>query len=112
VYAAYTASLPDPQGLRVLTGKAFLVRNTVTNVGLTEASAGDEVMMLVVTTVLETGAEPVNLFTMIGTNGTGEGLSAADLYRIDGHPLVADHVRMDLDPNNVKLSNRVLIGGV
>lgn len=112
VYAAYAATLPDPQGLRVLTGKAFLVRNTVTSVGLTEVSAGDEIMMLIMTTVLESGADPVNLFTMIGTSGTGEGLSAADLYRVDGHPLVSDHVRSEVDPATIKLSASVPIGGV
>lgn len=112
VYAAYTASSPDPQGLRVLTGKAFLVRNTVTSVGMNEASAGDEVMMLIMTTTLESGAEPVNLFSMIGTSGTGEGLSAADLYRIEGHPLAADNVRAEIDPATIKLSTKVPIGGV
>ena len=64
------------------------------------------------TTVLESGADPVNLFTMIGTSGTGEGLSAADLYRVDGHPLVSDHVRSEVDPATIKLSASVPIGGV
>ena len=112
VYAAYTAANPDGNGLRVLTGKAYLVRNTVTAVGLNEASAGDEIMMLVMTTVLETGSEPTNLFTMIGTNGTGEGLSAADLYRIEGHPLTSDNVRLELNPSTIALSNKIPIGGV
>jgi hypothetical protein len=92
----------------VLQGRAFLVRNAVTNVGATEVSAGGELMLLVVTMVqqlTDTSDHPGEI--LIGTNGSGEGYAAADLYRIDGHPLVADNVRM-ITNANIALSKRVL----
>ena len=92
----------------VLEGRAFLVRNAVTNVGATEVSAGGELMLLVVTQVQQlrdTNPHPGSI--AIGTNGTGEGYTAADLYRIDGHPLVSDNVRMIIDPSTIPLSKRV-----
>jgi hypothetical protein len=101
----YTAYALYPR-TNMLAGMAFLVRNTVTSVGATEVSAGDELMMLVLTSVFndDTGrtGEPIPCF--IGTNGTYEGWSAADLYRIEGRPLVNDHVRYDIDPSSVSLT--------
>jgi hypothetical protein len=106
VQQAVTA--PSASGTNVLSGRAYLVRNTVTNVGSSESSAGDELMMLIVTNVQQlkdTSAHPSTV--LIGTNGTNEGYSAADLYRIEGHPLVNDHVRYDADPSSIALSKRV-----
>lgn len=90
----------------VLQCRALLVRNTVTNVGSTEVSAGDELMMLILTNVvrLAPGFTPGEI--RIGTNGTGEGYSAADLYRIEGHPLARNNVRMNIDPATILLSGR------
>ena len=94
------------RGTRVLSGRAFLVRNTVTTIGAAEASAGDELMMLVVTTASEVeGSQPS--LVLIGTNGTREGDSAADLYRIEGHPLLSNRVHYDVDPNSIVLTNRI-----
>jgi len=90
-----------------LQGRAFLVRNTVTNVGTNEVSAGDELMLLILTNVLRLtfGAlDPARI--LIGTNGAGEGYAAADLYRIEGHPLVSDHVKMIIDPSSIQLPRK------
>jgi len=109
VGALYTRSTMNTASELALAGRAFLVRNTVTSVGATEVSAGDELMLLIQTTSVRYGASGIalNLFTLIGTNGTGEGDSAADLYRIEGHPLVKDNVRVDTDPNTVTLSRSI-----
>lgn len=92
----------------VLSGRAFLVRNTLTSVGANEVSSGDELMMLVVTNVQRlTTTSTVSAVTRVGTNGTGEGYAAADLYRIEGHPLVCDNIKMDVDPSAITLTNKV-----
>jgi hypothetical protein len=89
----------------VLSGMAYLVRNTVTTVGASQVSAGDELMMLVVTTVQRlTNTNPTNAAVIIGTNGSCEGYSAADLYRIEGHPLLVDNVRSDVSPSTIPLT--------
>lgn len=92
----------------VLQGRAMLVRNFVTSVGASEVSAGDELMLLVLTTAQRpavTGT-PTAAFVTLGTNGAGEGYSAADLYRIEGHPLVRNNVRLQLDPATIELPRR------
>jgi len=90
----------------VLVGRAMLVRNTVTNVGAVEVSAGDELMMLILTSVVRgVPGLPIPGDITIGTQGSGEGFSAADLYRIEGHPLTRNNVRMNIDPN-MALSKR------
>lgn len=94
----------------VLVGRAYLVRNQVTNTGSTEVSAGDELMMLIVTSSYRMGNVPSNAFTAISTNGTGEGISAADLYRIEGRPLLSNHIKYDLDPTSITLSNKTILG--
>lgn len=106
LYATYGNVEGTGRGTRVLAGRAFLVRNAVTTVGANEASAGDELMMLVVTTASELTTSSSAAEVLIGTNGTREGYSAADLYRIEGHPLVANHVRYDVDPSTITLTNR------
>jgi hypothetical protein len=84
----------------------MLVRNTVTNVGAVEVSAGDELMMLILTSVVRgVPGLPIPGDITIGTQGSGEGFSAADLYRIEGHPLTRNNVRMNIDPN-MALSKR------
>jgi hypothetical protein len=86
----------------LLAGRALLVRNTVTSVGSTEVSAGDELMMMIVTTAWPlTG--PDTLGVLLSTNGTMEGWSASDLYRIEGRPLVSDNVQQDIDPAGIPL---------
>jgi hypothetical protein len=92
--------------VNVLQGRALLVRNTVTNVGSNEVSAGDELMLLVLTTAqqhLPVGVPAAGQLT-IGTAGEGEGYSAADLYRIEGHPLVKDNVNLQIDPSTIKIT--------
>jgi len=92
----------------VLSGTAYLIRNTVTAIGSTEVSAGSEIMMVLVTygKWLAPG-ESTDLSILSGTNGTGEGYSAVDLYRIEGRPLVVDNVRVEIDPSTITLSKRV-----
>lgn len=107
---ALTLPTPVPYGTHtnVLQGRAMLVRNTVTNVGATEVSAGNELMMLILTNVQQVTSAPVgsNGTITIGTNGAGEGYSAADLYRIEGHPLTRNNVRMIIDPTTIALSRK------
>jgi len=120
--SAFTVSGPNPGGevgsvqtpvtspsgmTNVLQGRAYLVRNSPTSVGAQEVSAGDELMMLIVTTVQrlsDTSQHPGML--QISTNGSFEGYSAADLYRLDGHPLTNDNVRLDTNPATITLSRR------
>ncbi len=91
----------------VVQGRAYLVRNYTTTVGSSEVSPGSELMLLVVTNVGRL-ADPFQHpgAINIGTNGTGEGYAAADLYRIDGHPMVRDNVRLLVDPTTIALSPR------
>lgn len=91
-----------------IVGRAFLVRNAPTNVGASEVSAGDELMMLVITNVeqLKT-ANATSAYVRIGTNGTNEGYAAADLYRIEGHPLLTNNVHYSVDPSTIVLSPEV-----
>lgn len=104
--ASLVSNLQSQTGhTNVIVGRAFLVRNTVTDVGSSEVSAGDELMMLVVTSVIRlTNTDLIRGRTIIGTNGSFEGYSAADLYRCEGHPLVNDNVRNDLNPSTIPLS--------
>jgi hypothetical protein len=86
--------------------RAYLVRNAVTNVGATEVSAGSELMLLIQTTAAVPGSTPSPWNTVIGTNGTGEGFSAADLYHIEGKPLTSDFRRVVIDPSAIPLTLR------
>lgn len=100
-------SVAESDHVNVLHGRAMLVRNTVTNVGLTEVSAGSELMLLVLTSIQKPTVSTVEPSTIsIGTNGDGEGYAAADLYRIEGHPLVRDNVRMYIDPSTIDLARK------
>jgi hypothetical protein len=101
-------SLLSPTGhTNVLVGMACLVRNTVTSVGASEVSAGDELMLLVCTTVSRlTNTSPHDAMMSIGANGTSEGYSAADLYRIDGRPLLSNNVRVSIDPSTIQLTRK------
>ncbi len=91
-------------GGNLLTGRAFLVRNSVTSVGATEVSAGDELMLIVATSVIPMTNQAVPAVVLIGTNGSGEGYAAADIYRIEGHPLVRNNGRYFLDPSAIPLT--------
>ena len=104
--ASIIQQVVSPTGhTNVLVGRAFLVRNTVTDIGSSEVSAGDELMMLIVTTVLRlTNTSQTLAECICGTNGSYEGYSAADLYRISGHPLLVDNVRNDLNPATILLA--------
>lgn len=92
----------------VLSGVAMLVRNTVTSIGAQEVSAGSELMMLIVTTSARSDiSNATQLKTLCGTNGSREGYSAADLYRVQGRPLVNDHVRISVTPSDIALSKKI-----
>jgi hypothetical protein len=90
----------------ILSGLALLVRNVPTSVGANEVSAGNEIMMLVVTTARPQGSSGTNNVAQVSTSGTGEGYSAADLYRIAGHPLTNDPSRSVLDPLTITLARK------
>lgn len=120
--SVFTASGPHPGGeivvyhpnstapashTNILHGRAFLVRNTVTTVGATEVSAGDELLMLVVTTGQMLGDSQAHASLLgCGTNGFMEGYSAADIYRLDGRPLVRDNIRPEIDPSAINLPRK------
>jgi len=88
----------------VLSAIALLVRNVPTNIGSTEVSAGQELMLLVATTA-RTMSNDGNLNTVqVSTSGTGEGYSAVDLYRISGHPITNDSSREVIDPSAIRLA--------
>ena len=103
LFATYEKVMGSVSGSRTVVGRAFLVRNTLTNVGSTEVSGGDELMLAIVTQVMELNTTPSEAMVLLGTNGSGEGLSAADLYRIEGHPLIANHTFYDVDPTTISL---------
>ena len=103
VFATYSRLMGSGKGTRVLVGRAFLVRNAPTLVGATEVSGGDELMLAITTDVMELGTTPIEAMLLIGTNGSGEGSAAADLYRIEGHPLLANHTLYDVDPSAIEL---------
>lgn len=125
--SAFSAALPTPGGplaaahpdtlqaapgapataTTALVCRAYLVRNAVTNVGLTEVSAGSELMLLIQTTAAVPGSTPGPWFTSLSTNGSGEGFSAADLYHIEGKPLTSDFRRIVIDPSAIPLALRV-----
>ncbi len=101
-----SVTAPDAH-TNVIVGRAYLVRNYTTSVGANEVSPGGELMMLIVTNV-ERLTDPFTHpgFINVGTNGTGEGYAAADFYRIDGHPMLRDNVRLLVDPTQIALSPR------
>lgn len=107
IHSAITISGQHAARARLISGIAMLVRNAATSVGSTEVSAGGELMMLIVTTVAQLTATGSIVYVLCGTNGTAEGISAADLYRIPGRPLVRDNVRADLDPSDIVLSYHI-----
>ena len=107
VAADYSSVTAPDSHTNVMFGRAMLVRNTVTSVGSAEVSSGDELMLLVLTSVqrlTDGSAHPG--YVLMGTNGTNEGYAAADLYRIEGHPLLSDNVRLDTNPATIALSRR------
>jgi hypothetical protein len=107
VYAVYSDINGTEGGTRVLTGRAYLVRNAPTSVGANEVSAGDELMLLVITTASEVDAHGHPAKVVIGTNGTSEGYSSADLYRIEGHPLMSNFTRYTVSASDITLPNSV-----
>ena len=113
VTAMYPKQLLTPPGaddtrVTVLVGRAMLVRNSVTTTGVGEVSAGNEIMMVIQTTAkfVKSAVNPESWFTAISTNGLLEGNSAADLYRIEGRPIVNDFRRVTIDPSSIPLTRR------
>jgi hypothetical protein len=92
-------------GTGVLTGTAYLVRVSPFQSGLTTLTHGGELMMLVATTAKQMPGYSVTLETLIGTNGTNEGNSACDLYRVPGRPLERDNVKLDINPDLINLTH-------
>ncbi len=105
---AFAQMSPSTAWNSTLCGIAYLVRNTVTVIGSTEVSAGSELMLLIVTTAVRRhSSKTVPGFVFCGTQGSGEGFSAADLYRISGRPLTNDGVRINVDPSSIVLGRKV-----
>lgn len=107
-FAVEHPSVTSPNGhSNVVQIRAFLVRNAVTSVGASEVSSGDELMMLVATNVMQLkDTSPHGGAVFMGTNGSNEGNAAADLYRVEGHPLMTNNVHLDTDPSTITLSRR------
>ena len=103
LFATYSRLIGSGKGSRVLVGRAFLVRNAPTFVGATEVSGGDELMLAVATQVMELGTTPIEAMVLLGTNGSSEGYASSDLYRIEGHPLLANHTFYDVNPSLIQL---------
>lgn len=105
VAQSFEAFTPPTTPRNFLAGMALLVRNQVTSVGATEVSAGDELMMAIVTTGIRSIDPSTSFtFTAISTAGSAEGMSASDLYRVQGRPLLRDNEKTEVDPNEVDLS--------
>lgn len=88
----------------VLAGTAYLVRLAPTSLGATEVSAGSEIALIVATTATRkhpSKAVPIRL--LCSTSGSGEGFSAADLFRVEGRPLAVDSVRVNINPSDIEL---------
>lgn len=105
LFTAYDDLYGNGNHTKAVVGRAYLVRNSVTSVGSNEVSAGGELMMLIATTGYNINSNGSKGYVFVGTNGSGEGGSAVDLYRIEGHPLLVDNVRVDVNPNTIVLSN-------
>lgn len=105
IQAAFDAAGSHPAAPAVLCGIAMLVRNVPTSVGAVQVSAGGELMLAIVTSgdwLASSGRQP--RFVVCGTQGTNEGYAAADLYRIDGHPLEYERGENLLNPATIQLS--------
>jgi hypothetical protein len=107
IYVNYSNVVGTGRGTKVIVGRAFLVRNAPTSIGANPVSYGDELMLAVVTNVVTLTTTPQGAVVHISSNGSGEGASAADLYRIEGHPLVANHTWYDVDPTSVSIPKRM-----
>jgi hypothetical protein len=105
--------VPRNSVTNVLAGAAYLVRNAPTNKGATEVSAGGELMLVVTTEMMPTygaifGGPPVPFRSYISTTGAGEGYAAVDYYRIEGHPIMNDNVRANIDPATISLAPNII----
>jgi len=107
LFASYSDIQGSGRGSKALVGRAYLVRNAPTYINFTKVSAGDELMLAVVTSVVTLGTSPEGASILIGTNGSGEGESASELYRIEGRPLVANRSKYEVDPSAIVLPTRV-----
>jgi len=105
--AIYSNINGSGRGTKAIIGRAYLVRNSPTSVGVNQASAGDELLLAVVTRVMTLDVTSAGATVIIGTNGTSEGSSAADLYRIEGHPLLKNRTKYEVDPASISLPNRM-----
>ncbi len=104
--AVLPSSLAASTSGGIMSGVALLVRNLPTNVGAQEVSAGQEILMLIVTTARPQGAAGTLNAVQCSTSGSGESYSAADLYRLSGHPLTTDAARSMVDPASILLARK------
>lgn len=103
--AHFSSQTAGPGFNTVLACVAYLVRLRPTSVGSTEVSAGGELALLISTTACRRSSTvDTPIFMICGTNGSGEGFSAADLFRISGRPLVTDGVRIGVTPSTIQLN--------
>jgi hypothetical protein len=94
----------------VLNCKALLVRNFVEDAFSTDdvTTEGDEIQMIVLTAAVlgdgNTVQEGVDLDGIISPTGYGEGLTASDRYRLNGHPMYTGRVRVTADPQTTPMA--------
>ena len=100
-------------------GVALLVRSQPEFVGGSEVHYGDELQMVVVTAIPIAALIPdmnqnpaVNTCVISGVSGSNEGLSAAERYRVPGHPIVklSGNRVPDLSAINLMRAGNLLLG--
>lgn len=122
--SAYISSSPIPGGpvenyfgefdagaarTSMLVGHALLVRCHPERVSGNEVTAGDELQLVIATH----SYKPNDLNTSNSVSlqnsptGSGEGYSAVDRYRLEGHPLVQNRVRSEPDTSLITLAKMV-----
>lgn len=82
----------------ILAGKALLVKNSTESPFETPASYGNEIQMIVITSVVvKNGSNEVVIQGSISPSGYGEGYAACDRYLIQGRPTIKRSSAVDLE---------------
>jgi len=122
--SAYVSSRPIPGGpienylgildltaakSSVMIGHALLVRSYPEEVSGNEVTAGDELQMVVMTHCYKPSqiSSSAEVSIMNSPTGTGEGYSAVDRFRLEGHPLILNRTRYEPDTSAVTLAKKV-----
>lgn len=85
ISAKFLKARPNTEVGSIITGTAYLVRSAPESVGMTELHPGYELQMIVVTKAIPAYFRSTDLIH--SADGTGEGYTAVDRFRIFGRPL-------------------------